>query len=56
MTIRKSSDETLIAAMRILARDIQCDGGVANAAILEAADRLKELVEELALLREIPST
>lgn len=39
---RKSSTETLIAAMRILARDIQSGDGVANAAIAEAADRLEE--------------
>ena len=38
----KSSTETLIAAMRILARDIQSGDGVANAAIAEAADRLEE--------------
>ena len=40
---RKSSTETLVAAMRILARDIQSGDGVANAAIAEAADRLEEL-------------
>ena len=40
---RKSSTETLIAAMRVLARDIQSGDGVANAAISEAADRLEEL-------------
>ena len=39
---RKSSTETLIAAMRVLARDIQSGDGVANAAIAEAADRLEE--------------
>ena len=40
---RKSSTATLIAAMRILARDIDGGDGVANAAISEAADRLEEL-------------
>ena len=40
---RKSSTETLIAAVRILARDIESGDGVANAAIAEAADRLAEL-------------
>ena len=40
---RKSSTETLIAAMRILARDIESGDGVANVAIAEAADRLAEL-------------
>ena len=42
----KSSTETLIAALRILARDIQSGDGVANAAIAEAADRLTELKRE----------
>ena len=32
--------KTLIEALRILARDIQSEDGVANAAIAEAADRL----------------
>ena len=41
----KTSDETLISAMRILARDIQSEDGIANAAILEAADRLEELTK-----------
>jgi hypothetical protein len=40
----------MIAAMRILARDIQSGDGVANAAIAEAADRLEKLD---ALLRDI---
>jgi hypothetical protein len=39
----KSSTETLIAAMRILARDIRSTDGVANAAIREAAERMEEL-------------
>ena len=39
----KSSTETLIVAMRVLARDIQSNDGIANAAIAEAADRLEEL-------------
>ena len=38
-----SSTTTLIAAMRILAADIQSDDGVANLAIAEAADRMEEL-------------
>lgn len=42
MTERKSSTPTLIAALRILARDIQSGDGVANAAIAEAADRLED--------------
>ena len=35
-----SSTHTLIAALRILAKDIQSQDGVANAAIDEAADRM----------------
>ena len=34
--------ETLIKALRILSNDIQSDDGVANAAILEAAQRMEE--------------
>ena len=34
--------KTIIEALRILARDIQSDDGVANAAIAEAADRLEK--------------
>ena len=40
---RKTDTKTLINAMRILARDIQSDDGVANGAISEAADRMEEL-------------
>lgn len=43
----KTDIETLIAAMRILAADIQTDDGVANAAISEAADRLEEFRQAL---------
>jgi len=38
---RETKTEVLIAAMRVLARDIQSQDGVANAAIAEAADRLE---------------
>lgn len=38
-----SSSATLVAAMRILANDIQSEDGVANAAISEAADRIEQL-------------
>ncbi len=34
---------TLVAALRILARDIQSEDGIANAAIAEAADRIEAL-------------
>lgn len=41
----RSSTETLIAATRILSRDIKSTDGVANAALREVADRLAELNE-----------
>jgi hypothetical protein len=40
---RKTETLILAAAMDILARDIQSGDGVANAAIAEAAERLREL-------------
>ena len=46
MSERRTDDSTLIAALRILARDIESGDGVANAAIAEAADRLQELADE----------
>lgn len=53
----RSSTTTLISALRILARDIQSEDGVANAAIAEAADRLEELSRENARLQmELDST
>lgn len=39
----KTDTNTLIDALRILARDIHSEDGVANAAISEAADRLEKL-------------
>jgi hypothetical protein len=41
----KSSTETLIAALRVLSRDIQSGDGAANAVCAEAADELEELAE-----------
>lgn len=49
----KSSTETLIAALRVLANDIQSQDGVANAAIAEAADRLEELELNLVTIGEL---
>lgn len=51
----RSATETLIAAMRILARDIQSGDGVANAAIAEAADRLEEQHTHIAELEAQPA-
>ena len=44
----KTETMTLAAAMDVLARDIQSDDGVANAAIVEAAQRLREQEWEIA--------
>lgn len=49
----KSSTETLIAALRVLANDIESQDGVANAAIAEAADRLEELELNLVTIGEL---
>lgn len=43
--MRKSDDKTLIAALRILVRDIRSEDGIANACIAEAAMRLQELTQ-----------
>ncbi len=47
-----SHTETIIAALRVLARDIQSNDGIANAAIAEAADRLEEQQERIKRLEE----
>jgi hypothetical protein len=46
VTDRRTPDAKLIEAVRILARDIQSGDGCANACLLEAAQRLEELVQE----------
>lgn len=43
----KTSTPILIDALRILARDIFSEDGIANLAIAEAADRLEELQKQL---------
>jgi signal transduction histidine kinase len=47
----KTNTQTLAAALRQLANDIESPDGVANAAIAEAAERLEELQENLEILR-----
>ena len=42
----KSDTATLIEALKVLSYDIQSEDGVANAAIAEAAERLRELYEQ----------
>lgn len=49
--MKNSSTETIIKAMHILSEDIQSDDGVANAAILEAAQRLEEQAKEIEALK-----
>ncbi len=44
---RRSSTETIIAALKILSVEIQSGNGIANAAIAEAADRMKEMAEKI---------
>ncbi len=46
---RRSSTPTIISALRILARDVQSQDGVANEALREAADRMEELAYALSL-------
>jgi hypothetical protein len=41
--MKKTKTETLASAMDVLAREIQSGDGIANAAIAEAAERLREL-------------
>ena len=49
--MNRTDNTTLVAALLILARDIQSNDGVANACIAEAADRIDELREENQHLR-----
>jgi len=41
--MRRSSTETIIGALQVLARDVQSDDGVANLCLHEAAERMQEL-------------
>ena len=49
----RSTTTTLIQSMRVLARDVQSEDGIANSAIAEAADRLEELkgIAEVVLIQ-----
>jgi hypothetical protein len=48
----RTSTETLIAAMHILATEIQSDDGAANAAVAEAGERLAEQHMRIAQLEQ----
>ena len=52
----KSKTESIIEALRVLARDIHTDDGIVNACLEEAAGRLEELQRELkqAIAEKIP--
>lgn len=47
----KTDDYILIEALHILSKDIQSQDGVANACIAEAANRIKELLNEITILK-----
>jgi hypothetical protein len=47
----KTDDYILIEALNILSKDIQSQDGVANACISEAANRMKELLNEITILK-----
>lgn len=51
MAEKRTDTPTLISALRELSATIQCDDGVANAAITEAAERLQELAADVEELR-----
>jgi hypothetical protein len=42
---KKSSDDMLVEALRVLARDIDSADGVANTVIAQAADRIEQLTK-----------
>lgn len=47
----KTDGYILIEALHILSNDIQSQDGVANACITEAANRMKELLNEITVLK-----
>jgi hypothetical protein len=49
----KSNINTLISALKTLSNEIWSDDGVANAVVLEAANRLQELHDENKTLKDI---
>lgn len=51
MTPHHTSTETLIAALRILADEVESSDGVANMVLAEAANRLEEMTRRIAVLK-----
>ncbi|MEY3205047.1 MAG: hypothetical protein RLZZ21_1378 [Planctomycetota bacterium] len=45
--------DTLIAALRILSRDIYCEDGVATACIADAANHIERMRDELVRLQGV---
>jgi len=43
----KSTTKTIIASLEILAEEIQTEDGIINTCLLEAAERLRELSNQL---------
>jgi hypothetical protein len=53
MKTPRTSTQTIISALLVLARDIESPDGVVNAAIAEAAERLAEFDGESRVIHEI---
>lgn len=49
----KSTTKTIIASLEILAEEIKTEDGIINACLLEAADRLRELSNQLEDARQL---
>lgn len=48
----KTDNKTLIAALRILANEIQSEDGIANSCIEEAANRIEEMDKEFVKIND----
>lgn len=51
--MKRAKTDTIISALKILAEDIHSEDGVANAAIMEAAQRMTELQLQVSVLRRL---
>ena len=52
----RTETETIIGALRVLAKDIQSGDGIANLAVAEAAERMEELCSELLFQKQLTET
>lgn len=48
--MKRTDDETLVQALRLLARDIVSEDGIAQSTILEAADRIESKTRALRVI------